>query len=165
MKLILVFSLFIQLFSQSNYERTGDYLQIALPTVALLSNWKTDQKNDVINSILTTVSTTYLLKATINRRRPNGGQLSFPSGHTSAAFTGAYYINKRYGHRIGLIAYGAATYVGWSRVNAKKHYLTDVIAGAALAMTISNYFDSTSIFLTPRIGDNNQFEFEFSIRF
>ena len=32
---------------------------------------------------------THTIKRVVNKERPNGGDFSFPSGHTSAAFTGA----------------------------------------------------------------------------
>ena len=56
------------------------------------------------------------LKRITNKERPNGGDYSFPSGHTSAAFTGAGFIEKRYGLKVGIPAYILASYVGWSRV-------------------------------------------------
>jgi len=59
---------------------------------------------------------------------------SFPSGHTTAAFSAATvfaieYKNKPY---IPIIAYSAATLVGLSRITENKHWATDVVAGAAL---------------------------------
>lgn len=63
---------------------------------------------------------------------------SFPSGHTSTAFQGASFIHLRYGFLKGLPAYGVATFVGYSRVHADKHYVSDVVAGAALG-TLSTY--------------------------
>ena len=59
---------------------------------------------------------------------------SFPSGHTTAAFSAATvfaveYRNKPY---IPIIAYSIATLVGASRITENKHWLTDVFTGAAL---------------------------------
>ena len=59
---------------------------------------------------------------------------SFPSGHTTAAFSAATvfaveYKNKPY---IPIIAYSMATLVGLSRITENKHWATDVVAGAAL---------------------------------
>jgi len=70
----------------------------------------------------------------IDKDRPDGSNSnSFPSGHTSAAFTGATFIHRRYGLNTALSAYAVASFVGFSRVHAQKHYWEDVIAGAALA--------------------------------
>jgi membrane-associated phospholipid phosphatase len=80
------------------------------------------------------------LKPTINRRRPNGGGRSFPSGHTASAFMSATYLHRRYGLAYGLPAYAAAVFVGYSRVHTKQHYTTDVLAGAALGIAANVAF-------------------------
>ncbi len=79
-----------------------------------------------------TMATTYALKLAINRARPDTGGLSFPSGHTSSAFSGATLIQMKYGTRFGIPAYILAALVGYSRVHADRHYWSDVIAGAIL---------------------------------
>ncbi|WP_206362839.1 phosphatase PAP2 family protein [Stenotrophobium rhamnosiphilum] len=81
---------------------------------------------------------TYALKYAVNAKRPNGGSQSFPSGHTAAAFMGAEFIRKEYGPWWGLPAYGAASWVGYTRVKSHNHYWRDVIGGAALGV-LSNY--------------------------
>ncbi len=60
--------------------------------------------------------------------------MSFPSGHASAAFSGASFIQKRYGWQYGIPAYLAASFVGYSRVEADQHYVEDVLAGAAIGI-------------------------------
>ena len=57
-----------------------------------------------------------------------------PSGHTAAAFSGASFIQRRYGWRYSLPAYGAAAFVAYSRVAAEKHHVEDVIVGALLGI-------------------------------
>lgn len=80
-----------------------------------------------------TAQVTALLKNTVHRTRPNGDDdLSFPSGHAAAAFTGASYLHHRYGLNWGLPFYAIGTAIGIQRVNVKDHYWTDVLAGAAL---------------------------------
>jgi hypothetical protein len=81
---------------------------------------------------------TYALKYAINADRPNGGSQSFPSGHTAAAFMGAEFIRKEFGPWWGVPAYGAASWVGYTRVKSHNHYWRDVIGGAALGI-LSNY--------------------------
>lgn len=72
-----------------------------------------------------------------------GANSSFPSGHTSGAFTGAGLVCAHhlylplYGHRTAdLAACGVsatmAISVGTLRMHADRHYVTDVIAGAAV---------------------------------
>jgi membrane-associated phospholipid phosphatase len=41
-------------------------------------------------------------------------------------------LHKRYGWKYGVPAYAVATFVGGARVAADKHFVHDVIAGAAL---------------------------------
>ncbi|EGR1512337.1 phosphatase PAP2 family protein [Vibrio vulnificus] len=72
-------------------------------------------------------------KVTIEEERPDkSGFDSFPSNHTANAFASATTLQIRYGWQAGLPAYTIATLVGVGRVEAKRHYWRDVIAGAAL---------------------------------
>lgn len=82
---------------------------------------------------VSTIGMTYALKYLIKKERPDGSDKhSFPSMHTSVSFTGAAFIQRRYGWKWGIPAYAIASYVGWSRTYAKKHDWWDVVAGAAL---------------------------------
>ena len=72
------------------------------------------------------------LKLAASRTRPHGGGNSFPSGHTSAAFTSAAVLHEHYGAKVGLPAYAMAGFIGWTRVRDDRHWLTDVIVGAAI---------------------------------
>jgi len=130
-----------------DYEKLGDNLQIALPVSAFASTfiWKDNQKaqSQFIKTMGTSFIVTHGLKMLINKERPNGGDYSFPSGHTSAAFTGAAFIEKRYGYKVGVPAYLLASFVGWSRVNANKHDYWDVLGGIIIG------YGSAYIFAKP----------------
>ena len=80
---------------------------------------------------------TVSMKGLINRTRPNGASYSYPSGHTSTAFTTAGVINHHYGPKWGIPAFVLAGYVGLSRLQENKHYATDIIAGAVIGTYIS----------------------------
>ena len=82
-----------------------------------------------VNGIVTTG-----VKYAVNRTRPNGGHLSFPSGHSSAAFATADIFEQRFGWKIGLLAYAGASYVVLSRLGEHAHYPSDTIFGAALGI-------------------------------
>jgi len=77
------------------------------------------------------------LKYMVNRHRPNGEHnrwdASFPSGHTTFIFTQAYILSHNY-PKATIPLFTFATIVGFSRIYLKKHYPSDVLAGAALGI-------------------------------
>jgi membrane-associated phospholipid phosphatase len=102
-------------------------------------------------SYLAAGAMSYAVKFLSGRQRPNAGgpdpdnmiwrgpsahstESSFPSGHTTAAFSAATVFAQEYKDQtlIPVIAYTAATLVGISRISQNAHWLTDVFAGAAL---------------------------------
>ena len=144
---LLFIGIFIPQFigaSEKN-EKTGDILQIVIPTIGLGSTifYEKELKGtkQFLKSLITTALITKSLKLATRKQRPNGECCqSFPSGHTSVAFMGAAFIHKRYGCRYSIPAYVGATFVGYSRVQADKHFVEDVIAGAAVGILSSFYF-------------------------
>lgn len=130
-------------FASSNIEKTGDILQIIIPSVAYGSTFYLDDdsgRNQFYKSFASTLLITQSLKISINKKRPNGSDKSFPSGHTSAAFQGASFIHGRYGLKYAIYAYLGAAYVGYSRVESDNHYVDDVLAGAAIGIISNIYF-------------------------
>ena len=124
-------------------EQAGDILQIAIPSVAYGTTLYLGDKegqHQFYKSFGTNLGVTYGLKFSINKKRPNGGDHSFPSGHTSSAFQGASFIHKRYGLEYAIPAYLLATFVGYSRVECDAHYTSDVVAGAIIGTLSSFYF-------------------------
>jgi hypothetical protein len=73
-------------------------------------------------------------KLAVHVARPNGsGYNSFPSGHTATAFTGAHILSREYGEAspwISVAGYATATATSFLRIVNKKHWLSDVVAGA-----------------------------------
>lgn len=65
---------------------------------------------------------------------PFSGDVSFPSGHATQAFTVATVFACSYRDQpwVGALAYAAATGVGLSRINNDAHYLSDVVAGGII---------------------------------
>lgn len=63
-------------------------------------------------------------------------KFSLPSGHTAAAFLMASLLTHFY-PSVALIVYPWACMIGLSRVMLGVHYPSDIIAGAALGLTIS----------------------------
>ena len=112
-------------------------------------------------SLLAAAAVTQGLKTVVHEKRPDGGDQSFPSGHTSLSFAAASYLQIRYGWRYGIPACLAAAFVGYSRVEADEHWTKDVLAGAAIG-TVSGFLftsryrkESGGVFLVPAIGKNS----------
>jgi membrane-associated phospholipid phosphatase len=75
------------------------------------------------------------MKAATRRPRPDGSDhFSFPSGHTASAFATATVLQRYFGSKVGIPAYGFAAYVGAARMSANKHHLSDVMMGAAVGI-------------------------------
>lgn len=130
-------------------ETAGDIVQLAIPLTALIATYTLDDpegRKQFLWSYGSTFAVTHILKRTVNKERPDGSNtLSFPSGHTSSAVSGAAFLQKRYGWDVGLPAYLAAGFVGYSRVHAKKHDWVDVSAGALLAVGMNEWFVSNKL--------------------
>lgn len=77
---------------------------------------------------------TMALKKTISERRPGfpDDPDSFPSGHSSGAFSFASVIAAQHGWYWGGGAYALASFISFSRINDDYHYLHDVIFGMTI---------------------------------
>ena len=117
--------------SRKAVRTSGDVLAFVTPvasltTVLVLQDWKGLKQGALAG--VSTIGMTYALKYLIKKERPDGSDKhSFPSMHTSVSFTGAAFIQRRYGWKWGIPAYAIASYVGWSRTYAKKHDWWDVV--------------------------------------
>lgn len=91
--------------------------------------------SDLVRSQIVAQTLTQALKLATQRTRPDeSNDNSFPSGHASATFATATVLTRHYGWKAGVPAYAFAAYVGASRLQANKHYASDVIFGAALGI-------------------------------
>ena len=94
------------------------------------------------------------LKGITQVRRPdNSSSASFPSLHTTQAFIGATFMHKELGHRsiwYSVGAYTIATATGFYRILNNKHWLSDVMVGAALGILSTNVAYLTHQFKEPR---------------
>jgi membrane-associated phospholipid phosphatase len=89
---------------------------------------------DLVQAQLLAQGLSFAVKAATRRTRPDGNRLSFPSGHATVSFASATILQQHFGWKVGLPAYAVATYVAASRVQMKRHYLSDVTFGAALGI-------------------------------
>lgn len=146
---------------ETNIQLFGDYAQFAPTAVSLITVIAKKDKEgfwQLTKSAGTNLALTWGLKYAINKHRPEGatdGQ-AFPSGHTSFAFQGASFLQKRYGWKYGVPAYALAAYVGWSRLEGigERHDGWDVLAGAAVGI------GSTYLFTTPYTREHFELSFK-----
>jgi len=126
-------------------ELAGTILMYALPVTAYGMTASHDDGEGALQyseAAALTLGVTFTLKNTIDAERPDGGSQSFPSGHTSVSFSAAEFVRKRYGPEYGMPLYAAAAFVGYSRVEADRHYVRDVVAGAVIGIASSYLFTS-----------------------
>ena len=89
---------------------------------------------DLIRAQILSTALTQGIKLSVGRTRPNGGHFSFPSGHASSGFATAAVLQRHLGWKAGVPAYGLAAYIAGSRLQENKHYLSDVVFGAAVGI-------------------------------
>jgi len=162
----------------------GRYNELALGATtlfSLVSKNKELQKTAIIwaGSLITNDFFTTQLKNTFQRHRPSSGDPynmfdwrngprvnnSFPSQHTSNAFTTAtvfatLYKNKKW---VPPLAYGLATLTGLSRIYNNAHWSSDVMVGAAVgflsAKLVLKTYSVAKKKLTILPGRNNKYTY------
>lgn len=87
---------------------------------------------DLMRAQIVTQTFTQAMKYSVRRDRPTGECCAFPSGHASSAFAAAAVLERHFGYRGSWPALLGATYVGASRLVDNRHFLSDVVFGAAL---------------------------------
>ena len=102
-------------------------------------------------AMMTSCGTTCVLKDTFSLTRPDGSNdRSFPSGHASSAATATMLASKNVEYltlsnrkktalHAGLTTLPFA--VGWARVEANKHYPSDILFGIALGNLFGAFFN------------------------
>lgn len=122
--------------SDEGWDDAGTVVEIALVATALgapavQGDWEGALQAG--GSVGAAVLVTQGLKAAFPVERPDGsGDASFPSQHASASFAAAATIHNRHGWEVGLPAQLAAAFVAYSRVEARRHRVEDVLVGAAI---------------------------------
>jgi len=86
--------------------------------------------------------TSTVMKYGVARYRPGHGTHSFPSGHAAIAFTGATLIERNSGELWGIPAYALAAFTGFERVEAGRHFPSDVLVGAAVGVLSAGIVDA-----------------------
>lgn len=90
---------------------------------------------DLLRAIAVSTTLTQVLKVSTQRLRPDGStHNSFPSGHASDTFAVATALERHLGWKYSIIGYAGASYVAASRLPAQRHWLSDVVFGAAVGV-------------------------------
>ena len=141
--ILLCFVIHVPVYAGDGIETAGEVFTFLLPATAAgltVVSGDTEGMFQLGKSAALALGVSYGLKYTVDEKRPNGEDHSFPSNHASIAFASAEFLRKRYGWEFGIPAYLAATFVAYSRVESEQHYAHDVIAGAAIGIVSSYLF-------------------------
>ena len=108
-----------------------------------------------LKSLLHSIVVLQVLKRVFRRQRPNAengvdrwfnrgsgtAYQSFPSGHTTLAWSMATVVARMYKDKpaVPVICYSLAALVGLSRMTENKHWASDVLVGAVLGYSIGRF--------------------------
>ena len=161
------------------YFPIDDYLQYA-PIVEMYTadilgikarNHWFDQTKYLLIANLISSTITHSLKIITQKERPNGGIHSFPSGHTTLAFTNACVLYNEFHNTAPVLAYSGyafAATTGSFRMINNAHWMSDVLIGAGIGIISAElvyYFEpfknfnpftkTKNITFVPQIGSDN----------
>ncbi|WP_442800694.1 phosphatase PAP2 family protein [Shewanella sp. AS1] len=145
--------------ADTRLEKSGDLLHLLIPASAFGATLMVEEDYQgswqLIQSGVVSRLVVEGLKYGIDKQRPDGSDSdSFPSGHAADTFAAATFVQQRYGWKWAIPAYIGATYVSYTRVASDKHYVEDVLAGAAIGILSGLYFTEPykGITVTPIAG-------------
>jgi len=105
------------------------------------------------------------LKVAVRRPRPpnpdgtpnSTHSFSFPSGHAAVTFAGATVLQQHLGWKAAVPTYAIASYVAISRLHDNRHYLSDVVFGAATGVIVGRsvtWHGRNNFPILPAVGPN-----------
>lgn len=132
--------------------KLGDWMLVGFPLTTaamtlLAPPGRFEDRYDHLAAFTETIAaagvTGLALKGVMHRDRPNHhGADSFPSEHTIITFATAKFISEAWGPEYGLKvkvpAYLLATFVAVARLERERHYVSDIIGGAAIGYLIAD---------------------------
>lgn len=101
-----------------------------------------DQTKNLAISLIVTDFITHTIKKNVHKTRPNEakGNDSFPSAHTTAAFTTATVLYEEFKDSSPWLAYSGyavATATGMMRMMNRAHWFSDVMVGAGIGILVT----------------------------
>jgi len=112
---------------------------------------RSDRLGIVLGGIALSSGISETMKSITQRERPNkANNKSLPSGHATAAFTSATFASENFhlawgddvrAEWVDAGLYTAASLTAWARVEAQKHYASDVMGGAALGNFMGRFLN------------------------
>jgi membrane-associated phospholipid phosphatase len=111
--------------------KSGHALRLAIPSV-IIATWFVE--NPIKALFRRRRPFIDIVRTLVVGRRPDGW--SFPSGHSAAAFSGAWILSTVW-PRATPIFFALASLVGFSRVYVGAHYPSDVLTGATLGTVVA----------------------------
>ena len=103
------------------------------------NHWFDQTKYLLISNFISSIIT-HSLKRITNKTRPNGSPHSFPSGHTTFAFTNATVLYQEFNNTSPVLAYSGyafATTTAAFRMLNNKHWMSDVLVGAGVGVLVT----------------------------
>ena len=146
--LLTVFASTAQADAIHTWGSVSNVTTLAIPVlagVATLANHDSTGTQQLLLSTGSAVMAAEVLKQSVHSNRPDGSDnKSFPSAHTTLAFSAAAFLDRRYGEQYAATwtpaLYGLAALTGVARVEAKRHHWVDVLAGGAIGYGSSRFW-------------------------
>ncbi|MEK7355165.1 MAG: phosphatase PAP2 family protein, partial [Bdellovibrionota bacterium] len=93
-----------------------------------------------LESLLATTVLVSAMKQVTARQRPNGDPGALPSAHVAHVFATGAVLNEFYGWKAGAPVYALGVLTAVGRMQDDRHWLSDTVGGAAVAIFIGRAF-------------------------
>jgi len=118
---------------------------------------------DLMEAQLLSDALVEVIKVAVRRPRPlnpdgtpnSAKSFAFPSGHAAVTFASATVLQQHLGWKAAVPTYLVASYVAISRLHDNRHYLSDVVFGAATGIIVGRsvtWHGRNSYVIAPLVG-------------